>query len=306
MGFKESLITFGKKTLFNAKKYSPEIMAGGAIVLGIGTVVATWIAARKHDEVMAEPKKMIETAKSMELSETYTKKDRQHDIFLGYVKGAAAIVKLYGPAALMGSASIACGIGSYKVLAGRNAGLVAANTILGKELDARDNYILEKYGQEELDKMRLAGKTETVTETVTDENGEEKTVEKVVPAKDYEKNTLDRFFDEFCTRHTKDPVHNIDFLKNVQTHMNMKLKQDHVLFLNEVYEEIGLPKTQAGYQYGWVYCPGESGPQDGVELGLPLGDREWRTRMEKNNEYSYLLHFNCKRIVWSETPFQEV
>lgn len=306
MGFKESLITFGKKTLFNAKKYSPEIMAGGAIVLGIGTVVATWIAARKHDKVMAEPKKMIETAKAMEITETYTKKDQQHDIFLGYVKGAAAIVKLYGPVALMGSASIACGIGSYKVLAGRNAGLVAANTILGKELDSRDNYILEKYGQEELDKMRLAGKTETVTETVTDENGEEKTVEKVVPAKDYDKSTLDRFFDEFCTRHTKDAAHNINFLINAQSILNTMLKARHVLFLNDVYEEIGLPKTQAGYQYGWVYSPGESGPQDLVDFGLPFMDREWQSRMEKNHEYSYLLHFNCKRIIWSETPFQEV
>jgi len=306
MGFKESLITFGKKTLFNAKKYSPEIMAGGAIVLGIGTVVATWIAARKHDEVMAEPKKMIETAKSMELTETYTKKDRQHDIFLGYVKGAAAIVKLYGPAALMGSASIACGIGSYKVLAGRNAGLVAANTILGKELDARDNYILEKYGKEELDKMRLAGKTETVTETVTDENGEEKTVEKTVPVKDYDKNTLDRFFDEFCTRHTKDPIHNLMFLKSTQATMRMRLKADHVVFLNDVYEELGLPKTQAGYQYGWVYQPGETGLEELVDFGLPLGDKEWENKMISGNEYSYLLHFNCKKIIWSETPFQEV
>ena len=306
MGFKDSLITFGKKTLFNAKKYSPELMAGGAIVLGIGTVVATWFAARKHDEVMAEPKKMIETAKSMELSETYTKKDRQHDIFLGYVKGAAAIVKLYGPAALMGSASIACGIGSYKVLAGRNAGLVAANTILGKELDARENYILEKFGQEELDKMRMAGKTETVTETVVDENGEEKTVEKVVPAKGYDKNTLDRFFDEFCMRYTKDPLHNLMFLKSTLATMNMRLKADHLLFLNDVYEEIGLPKSQAGYQYGWVYCPGESNPEDLVDFGLRLGDKEWENKMVEDGVESYLLHFNCKKIVWSETPFQEV
>lgn len=306
MGFKDSLITAGKKALFNVKKYSPEIMTGGAIVLGIGTVIATWIAARKHDEVMAEPKKMIETAKSMPLSETYTKKDQKHDIFLGYVKGAAAIVKLYGPAALMGSASIACGIGSYKVLAARNAGLVAVNGILGKELDSRDNYILEKYGQEELDKMRMTGKTETVTETVTDENGEEKTVEKTVPAKDYEKNTLDRFFDEFCLRHTKDPLHNIDFLKSALTHMNTKLKQDHVLFLNEVYEEIGLPKTQAGYQYGWVHRSGDTDPDSFVDFGIPLTDNDWVTKMERTGEYSYLLHFNCKKIVWSETPFQEV
>lgn len=306
MGFKESLITFGKKTLFNAKKYSPELMAGGAIVLGIGTVVATWFAARKHDEVMAEPKKMIETAKSMELSETYTKKDRQHDIFLGYVKGAAAIVKLYGPAALMGSASIACGIGSYKVLAARNAGLVAVNGILSKELDSRENYILEKYGKEELDKMRLAGKTETVTETTTDENGEEQTVEKVVPVKDYDKNTLDRFFDEFCLRHTTDPMHNLMFLKSTLEMMKLRLKADHVLFLNDVYEELGLPKTQAGYQYGWVYKPGETGLEELVDFGIRLGDKEWENEMISNHHDSYLLHFNCKKIIWSETPFQEV
>lgn len=303
MGFKESLITFGKKTLFNAKKYSPEIMAGGAIVLGIGTVVATWIAARKHDEVMAEPKKMIETAKSMELSETYTKKDRQHDIFLGYVKGAAAIVKLYGPAALMGSASIACGIGSYKVLAGRNAGLVAANTILGKELDARDNYILEKYGQEELDKMRLAGKTETVTETVTDENGEEKTVEKTVAAEGYEYATTDRFFDESSTRYSRDTLHNMSFLKSVQGVMNMKLVADRVVFLNDVYEELGFEKTQEGYQIGWIYDRNNDACDNCVDFGLPFGDRDWENEAVEKGEHSFLLHFNCKKLIWSKAPF---
>ena len=303
MGFKESLITFGKKTLFNAKKYSPELMAGGAIVLGIGTVVATWFAARKHDEVMAESKKMIETAKSMELSETYTKKDRQHDIFLGYVKGAAAIVKLYGPAALMGSASIACGIGSYKVLAARNAGLVAVNGILSKELDSRENYILEKYGKEELDKMRLAGKTETVTETVTNENGEEQTVEKVVAAEGYEHATTDRFFDESSTRYSRDTLHNMSFLKSVQGVMNMKLVADRVVFLNDVYEELGFGKTQEGYQIGWIYDRNNDAYDNCVDFGLPFGDRDWENDAVEKGEHSFLLHFNCKKLIWSKAPF---
>ena len=302
MGFKESLITFGKKTLFNAKKYSPELMAGGAIVLGIGTVVATWFAARKHDEVMAEPKKMIETAKSMELSETYTKKDRQHDIFLGYVKGAAAIVKLYGPAALMGSASIACGIGSYKVLAARNAGLVAVNGILSKELDSRENYILEKYGKEELDKMRLAGKTETVTETVTDENGEEQTVEKTVVKDGYEYDTFDRLFDCGVTWWEKDPMFNLSKLRGMQATLTNIGRSKHILSLNDVYEEFGYPKTQAGFQWGWVF---PLGPKDDnyVSFGLPLGDRDWEDRMIRENQRDFWLHFNCKKFVWSETPF---
>ena len=305
MGFKDNLLNTGRKALFNLKKYSPELMTAGAVIFGVGTVVATWFAARKHDEALEESKMIIATAKSMELTDTYTKKDQKHDIFYGYVKGAAAIVKLYGPAALMGSASIACTIGSYKVLAARNAGLVAVNSILGKELASCENYISENYGPEELDKMRKAGKVEKITETTTDENGKETTTEKTAAKDGYEDQTFDRMFDEYCPLWTKDAMLNLSKLRGLQTTLTNMGRARRVLFLNDVYEEFHMPKTQAGYQYGWIFPKGVE-DENYVSFGLPLGKKEWEDQIILNNERSHWLHFNCTKLIWSEAPFPKV
>lgn len=305
MGFKDNLLTCGRKALFNLKKYSPELMTAGAIIFGIGTVAATWVAARKHDEALAEPKKMIETAKSMELTDTYTKKDQRHDIFLGYVKGAAAIVKLYGFAALMGSASAACTIGSYKVLEGRNAGLIAVNGILGKQLSDCENYISENYGEEELNKMRQFGKTTKITETTVGENGETTTEEKLVAQDGYEDETFDRMFDEYCPVWAKDAQINLAKLRGLQATLTNMGRARRVLFLNDVYEELRMPKTQAGYQYGWIFPKGVE-DENYVSFGLPLGNKEWEDQIILSNERNHWLHFNCTKLVWSEAPFPRI
>ena len=305
MGFKDNLLTCGRKALFNLKKYSPELMTAGAIIFGIGTVAATWVAARKHDEALAEPKKMIETAKSMELTDTYTKKDQRHDIFLGYAKGAAAIVKLYGFAALMGSASAACTIGSYKVLEGRNAGLIAVNGILGKQLSDCENYISENYGEEELNKMRQFGKTTKITEATVGENGETTTEEKLVAQDGYEDETFDRMFDEYCPVWAKDAQINLAKLRGLQATLTNMGKARRVLFLNDVYEELRMPKTQAGYQYGWIFPKGIE-DENYVSFGLPLGNKEWEDQIILSNERNHWLHFNCTKLVWSEAPFPRI
>lgn len=305
MGFKDSLVTLGKRGMFTLKKNSPAIMTGGAILFGIGSLVATWVAARRHDKALEEPKEIIETAKSVPISETYTEKDRKHDIVLGYVKGAKEIVKLYGPAVLMGGFSIACILGSHKVLSRRNAGLVAANTILAKEFkDYRDN-VIEKYGKEEDLRLKLADKMEKISETVTDENGEEKTVEREVPKKNYENRTFDRCFDELNPNWKKDAQYNFTFLTNIRQDLQNRLEADGYLFLNDVYDALGFPKTQAGFEYGWLWNR-ENKPTVFVDFGIFNIDDEKTRSFLNGQERSIWLTFNCDKFVWSKTNFQEV
>lgn len=308
MKFKEAMNAvglFGKKTVFNLKKYSPEILTGGAIVLGIGTVVMTWVAARKTDKALEEPKRIIEQAKSMEIDQFYTKEDQKHDILLGYRKGAVAIIKLYGPVALMGASTVACILGSHRILSGRNAGLIAANSILSKEFEDYRGKVIEKYGKEEDHQLRFGDKMEQLTETITDENGEEKTVATEKPRKGYSNETTARIFDESCPAWKKDVLYNIGELKNLSGQLNDKLKADRILFLNDVYELLGYSKTQAGYQLGWVYDPRDEF-KTYVDFGLPFEDHEWVHQMMAENQRCFWLDFNCKEIVWSKTPFQEV
>lgn len=63
-----------------------------------------------------------------------------------------------------------------------------------------------------------------------------------------------RFFDEDSPVWTKDVEHNQMFLKYQENYANEKLRACGYLFLNEVYEMLGIPKTAAGQRAGWVYC----------------------------------------------------
>ena len=305
MSIKNKIVTFSQRALFTLEKHSPELMTGGAIVFGIGAVVLTWLAARKQDKVLEEPKAMIEAAKSTEITETYTEKDQKHDIILGRTKEAVAFIKLYGPAVLMGTFSIACVLGSHKILSRRNAALVAINGILGKEIDSRDNYILEKFGKDELDKMHLAGKTETVTETVKDENGEEKTIEKTVAKKGYENHTFDRCFDETNPLWKRDGQYNFTFLKNTITQLNNELHAKRFMDLNTVYDALGFPKTQAGFQNGWVCKPGHE-LDTYIDIGIFDLNKETTREFVYGHNPTIWLTFNCKEIIWSDIPYEEV
>lgn len=296
---------FGKKLVFTAKKHSPELLTGGAIVFGIGTVVATWFAARNTDKALEEPKQIVKTAKEMPVSENYTEADRKHDIWLGYRKGAAQIVKLYGPAALMGASSIACVLGSHRILSNRNAGLIAANSILTKEFSEYRDKVIEKYGREEDYNLRFADKTETTETTVKDENGEEKTVTVEKPKEGYQLDTFSRCFDDTNPCWKRDAQYNAVFLKQMMSQMTDKLRADRVLCLNDVYETLGFDKTQAGFEYGWVCMPGHE-TEAYVDFGIYDMDKESVREFIYGHNNSVWLDFNCKKIIWNETPFRKV
>lgn len=307
MNFKSicSDISTGARAIaFGMKKHSPEIFTGAAIIFGVGAVVATWIAARKTDKALEEPKTIIKTAKSMEIDEKYTKEDQKHDILLGYRKGAVEMIKLYGPAALMGATSIACVLMSHRILSNRNAGLIAANSILSKEFSDYRDKVIEKYGKEEDHLLRFGDKMQLVEKTTTDENGNETTVVTEKPKDDYADLTFARCFDEICPAFQKDTYYNLDFIKRKQSELNDKLKAQRVLTLNEVYEVFGFEKTQAGFYYGWVYDPRDEFKVL-VDFGLPFEDREWLHRVVCEGQRSFWLDFNCKEIIWSKTPFRK-
>lgn len=62
-----------------------------------------------------------------------------------------------------------------------------------------------------------------------------------------------RVFDDSSIRWRKDPEYNMHFLKDQQNYCNDLLKTRGHLFLNEVYDILGIPRTKAGAVVGWVY-----------------------------------------------------
>lgn len=320
MKFMNNMRVACNKALFSLKKNSPKILTGGAIVFGVGAVVATWFAARKTDKVLEEPKKIIAEAKAKEITEDYTEKDQSREIRHGYFKGAGEIIKLYGPAALMGTFSIACVLGSYKILSARNAGLAMANGILMKEFNDYREQVIEKYGKEEDYRLRFDNKTEEVEEKVTDENGEEKTQIVKKPDKKYEKRDFARVFDESSTAWSEDFTHRIHNLIYIRDDLERQLREnDGILPLAKAYKAFGWKPTKASYRNGWVQRSGVY-PTTHIDFGIPIDDPVWINNMEmawRKNAYTHAntldkrdiyfwIEFNCTELIYDDLPLEEV
>ena len=59
-------------------------------------------------------------------------------------------------------------------------------------------------------------------------------------------------FDERSSNYYPDRDINLLFLSGVQAHLNRKLQARGCVFLNEVFETLGLPRTRAGQLIGWT------------------------------------------------------
>ena len=246
---------------FEIKKHSPEILVVAGVV---GTVASAVMACKATTKVSA----IIDNAKSgveavhyglehpEELSDNYTVEDSKKDLAIIYAQAGAQLIKLYAPAVALGALSITAILTSNNILRQRNLALAAAYTAVDKSFKGYRNRVVERFG-EELDKeLRYNIKAVEVKETVEDENGKKKTVKKTIQVAD--PNVYSEFarcYDDGCLGWEKNSEFNLKFIRMQESHANDILQKRGYLFLNEVYDMFGIPKTTAGHVVGWIYDP---------------------------------------------------
>lgn len=282
------------KVGIKVKKHSPEIL----VVAGVTGIVASGVmackATLKASDILDEHNKQMEaihTAKEVKPDE-YTDEDMQKDTVIVHTQTAVKFVKLYGPAVLLGAASIACIVGSHNILSKRNAALAAAYTAVDKGFKEYRGRVIERFG-EELDKeLRYNIKAKEVEEVTVDENGNETTTTVTKTVSDLTGSPYAKYFDEYCPNWTKDAEKNLFFLHCQQNYANEVLKAQGYLFLNDVYKMIGIPVTKAGQCVGWVYNEKNPVGDNYVDFGIYNIDREPSRMFVNGYERSILLDFN--------------
>ena len=65
---------------------------------------------------------------------------------------------------------------------------------------------------------------------------------------------------------------NLTKVRIVQNFANDRLTINGHVFLNEIYDDLGLPRTKAGAVTGWIYDPNNLGDHQ-IQLGFDL---DWR------------------------------
>lgn len=292
------------------KKNSPAILVSVGVVGVIASAVMACKATTKVEDILAESKESIKTiheaSNNKELVESgkYTEKDSKKDLTIVYTKTGISLIKLYAPSVLLGALSIGSILASHKILNQRNLAISSAYAIVDKSFKEYRKRVKERYGEEVEHEIRHNIKAEVVEKTTVDENGEEKKETETIKYTDNHYDQVSehaRFFDETSEYFTGDSNYNLAFLKQQERYANDKLRVNKVLFLNEVYDMLGLPRSRAGQVVGWVYDKNSEDGNDGyVDFGLTDVNRKGVREFVNGYEQCILLDFNVDGIVYDK------
>lgn len=296
-----------RKTGFTVRKHSPEIL----IVAGItGVIVSTVMACRattKLNPVLNDAKDALWTIKeAAKYEEKGSLENDRKDIALVYLHTGVKVTKIYAPSVMLGVLSITSILASNNVLKKRNMALAAAYTAIDTSFKEYRTRVVERFGEEIDKELRFNAKARKVEEVIVDENGKEKKVKKTVSVMELnEDNEYAGYFDKTCNGYERcEPglpdYYNMTFLRGQQAYANDKLKANGMLFLNDVYDMLGIKRSKAGQIVGWVYDPSNAVGDNFIDFRIREVHREIEN--EKTGDIdivkTILLDFNVDGNVW--------
>lgn len=288
------------KTVMKLKKHSPEIL----VVAGIaGTVVSAVLACKattKVAEILDETKGALDTIhEGMETGaingQEYTTEDGKKDTVVVYAQTGMKLAKLYGPAIILGTLSITSILASNNILRKRNVALGAAYAAIDKSFKEYRGRVIERFGEQVDTELKYGIKAKKFEEIEVDpETGKEKKVKKTVMVADPNlQSDYAVYFDSKSRNYETNPDYNRMFLKAQQAFANDKLQTRGHLFLNEVLDDLDLPRTPAGQIVGWT----KDGPDGYVNFRIVEVERETE---DGRHEPALLLDFNVEGNIWEK------
>lgn len=288
------------KTVMKLKKHSPEIL----VVAGIaGTVVSAVLACKattKVAEILDETKGTLDTIhEGMETGaingQEYTTEDGKKDTVVVYAQTGMKLAKLYAPAIILGTLSITSILASNNILRKRNVALGAAYAAIDKSFKEYRGRVIERFGEQVDTELKYGIKAKKFEEIEVDpETGKEKKVKKTEMVADPNlQSDYAVYFDSKSRNYETNPDYNRMFLKAQQAFANDKLQTRGHLFLNEVLDDLDLPRTPAGQIVGWT----KDGPDGYVNFRIVEVERETE---DGRHEPALLLDFNVEGNIWEK------
>ena len=275
-------------TEFFLKKNAPTILTGAGVAGFIATTALTARATVKAMETFPKISKKVSQVKEIEAVGRPAEKERLEKLITVYANSSVELLKIYWPPILTGSASIVCVLAGHNMMLKRQASLVAAYTALDAGFRAYRRRVAEKFGEDKERDLYYGVKT-----IKREAEGDLPPCE-IADPDDIRPSVYARFFDEYNVNWTKTPEYNRMFLQSQQNWANNRLKAHGFVFLNEVYESLGLDRSQAGQMVGWKL----NGNGDGfVDFGLfSIGDENSRAFVN-GVEGTVLLDFNVDGVI---------
>jgi hypothetical protein len=278
--------------LLLAKKYSPEILTTVGIVGGVASsIMASRATLHLEATVNAWHSDVQDVKEVKELvgrgDTDVTTKEYNKAIAVAYSRGMFNVAKLYAPSVTLGACSIACVVSAHGIMRRRNVALIAAYKAIETSLTEYRKRVATEFGEDKEYEL-----SQGVThEIVEDEKGKKKTVANVDP------NGISqygRFFDETCQDWSKIPDYNVTYVRLQQNIANDRMQSFGHIFLNEVYDLLGLPRSKAGQIVGWVRGEGDTYIDFGIDSLINDKAREFVNGYEP----AIFLDFNVNGIIY--------
>lgn len=293
----------GRGNIF-LRKNSPEILLGLGIIGGV--TAAIW-ALKNHRKGLDIIENTIMEKHDIEADNHLETEDGEGDQGklneeLGrlYIGSGVALAKIYGPPIGLGITSIVLILASHGIMKRREVALYATLKLFQDAFVAYRQRVVEELGPDADRDFYLGLHDKTKYEYVTDEEGKRTRITKKF--KDYDpnfKSVYARFFDNSSAQWLDSHEDNMMFLRNQQQWANDKLRANGHIFLNEVYDMLGIPRTTAGQIVGWIANPKPDEGDKFVDFDLlnPY-NAPGRDFINGYNTQGILLDFNVQGVVY--------
>jgi hypothetical protein len=277
--------------LFKARKNSPHILFGAGVV-GFGATV--YLAVRATNKVSQK----VDDAALLKVDADL----RQVKLDL-----AGDIAKQYALPLAVGLASLGCFGGAHYILNKRNGVLLVAYGALDRAYSQYRKAVSDEVGEEREREIYHGVEAQESREKMA--NGTEKVTQVKGVRRANNRSPYAVCFDEQSHLWTREPGMNEHILEIKRAQANDKFMTHGHLFLNEVYDLLGLPRSQQGAVVGWIYDPQNQRsdaadiPRDNfVTFGLWLNDPDYIDDIHANNHSAMgiWLDFNVDGVIWDK------
>lgn len=228
----QKLVKVFDNTKKTVTKYSPEILLVTGIVSGAaGLALCIKKSIGIKDKLEDNYIELIEVDR-----------DDKKELIKAYGRAAGTVVKEYAPVVLLEGVSLACILGSNKILNERSLSLFAAATIVERDFNRYRENVKKRYGEEVDQELYFGLKTETVSETVVDpDTGKKRKIKKEVKSPTslspyavyFDASTSDYANEESST-------YNASIINGIEIGINEEARANGKIFLGDIYKRMGI------------------------------------------------------------------
>lgn len=284
------------RSLLQVQKHAPLILTAVGVTMGAASTVMAARAGMNHKEAVMDANQNIQNIKNDHDNfgaAQYPVEVYQKDMAEAWLRKGKILLKLYGPSISMAVGGISLVLAGHGILSQRNAALTVAYNALESSYQKYRDRVKDKLGEKVEEKLAYDIRTEEV-EVPGEKGSKKKTVETVGPNG---VSPYARFFDETNPNWERNAENNLYFLQCQQNYLNLRFQSRGHLFLNEVYDALGIERSGPGAVVGWV-LDGEG--DNFVDFGIYEALNPQKRRFVNGDEQSILLDFNVDGTIFDK------